>query len=307
LRYPLTGEFESVLGIEIRERGKNSMVRCPFHEDRTPSLSLDLVRGLFICFQCGEKGTIEYLAARLNKPIDPTAAVRQRLEYVEPERQDFSSLAERLHEQALRARPKAIVEYILGRGLDPEAFRHFRLGWDGSRISMPYYDGATVPAVRYRGPGPRKSFEEFSRRCIYNVNDIRGAESVILCEGESDTHAVWSRLASPGLWWYNVGVAGIPGVGQGQPSQETWELWLLDLMGAKRVYIAFDADDAGDAGAIIPMAILGDKAVRVRPTKGKDMAEHLMNGGTLSEAGLDAPSLQPRLADEEDELDILPA
>ena len=32
------------------------LVICPFHEDRRPSLSLDLSRGLFHCFGCGESG-----------------------------------------------------------------------------------------------------------------------------------------------------------------------------------------------------------------------------------------------------------
>ena len=30
--------------------------RCPFHEDKTPSLSLNLDSGGFVCHACGEKG-----------------------------------------------------------------------------------------------------------------------------------------------------------------------------------------------------------------------------------------------------------
>src|SRR5262245_48100658 len=38
-----------------RHRG---LVRCPFHQDRTPSLSVDLEAGMFHCFGCGASGGI---------------------------------------------------------------------------------------------------------------------------------------------------------------------------------------------------------------------------------------------------------
>lgn len=31
-------------------------VKCCFHEDKTPSLSINMVNGNFRCFSCGEKG-----------------------------------------------------------------------------------------------------------------------------------------------------------------------------------------------------------------------------------------------------------
>jgi hypothetical protein len=39
-----------------RPRG---LVTCPFHEDRRPSLSLDLAKGVFHCFGCGAGGGIK--------------------------------------------------------------------------------------------------------------------------------------------------------------------------------------------------------------------------------------------------------
>jgi DNA primase len=51
------------LGIELKKQGRASagsassyMGHCPFHEDTTPSLSVNASRGLFHCFGCGEKG-----------------------------------------------------------------------------------------------------------------------------------------------------------------------------------------------------------------------------------------------------------
>ena len=37
------------------------MVACPYHQEKTPSLSISLEKGIFHCFGCGEKGTIAKL------------------------------------------------------------------------------------------------------------------------------------------------------------------------------------------------------------------------------------------------------
>ena len=41
--------------------GKNSMVRCPFHDDRTPSMKLN--NKYYYCFGCGAKGDVISLVA----------------------------------------------------------------------------------------------------------------------------------------------------------------------------------------------------------------------------------------------------
>ena len=46
-----------------RLRGRRrGYVRCIFHDDRTPSLSIDLDRGLFHCFGCGVGGGLRRFA-----------------------------------------------------------------------------------------------------------------------------------------------------------------------------------------------------------------------------------------------------
>lgn len=288
-RFALTEEFERLLGQPIIERGQNAMLYCPFHENtNTPALSVDLERGLWVCFGCGERGGIFSLAARLEQDINETdillRATRVQDAYIEPP--DFREKAEEYHRHAWQTQSPEVVRYIVNKGLSPQVFRHFKLGWTGKGISMPYYDEDKVVLIRYRGHDGFKWSETGGRRYLYNVNEVRATPIVVLCEGESDTHAVWSQVDRSNPLWHNVGIAGIPGVGKGQPSKTTWELWCLELMWAKRVFIAFDADEAGDDGAATPMSLLGSKAVRLRPTKGKDMADHLLKGGNLSELGL---------------------
>lgn len=42
---------------EVRNKGKGWVsVRCPFHEDTSPSLAVNLAHGGFRCFGCGARG-----------------------------------------------------------------------------------------------------------------------------------------------------------------------------------------------------------------------------------------------------------
>ena len=42
--------------MELTRKGKNSRACCPFHEEKTPSLSVDPEKGLYHCFGCKEGG-----------------------------------------------------------------------------------------------------------------------------------------------------------------------------------------------------------------------------------------------------------
>ena len=122
---------------------------CPFHDERTPSFSVDAERKLYNCFGCGVGGdaitfvrelealdfpdAVELLAERYNVELkrdreDPQAEERRR------RRERLMALLERtagfyatyLTEagEARRAR-----EYLAGRGLSPEVLASFRVGY----------------------------------------------------------------------------------------------------------------------------------------------------------------------------------
>lgn len=66
---PMTLEIEPVLekyGVEYRgDRRGNQQVRCPFHDDRRASASVNLDEGVFNCFTCSVGGdAIELLMSQ---------------------------------------------------------------------------------------------------------------------------------------------------------------------------------------------------------------------------------------------------
>lgn len=50
----------------VRMSGSNNIVAlCPFHDDHSPSFSMSLVNGLFICFSCGAKGNFRQFLTQI--------------------------------------------------------------------------------------------------------------------------------------------------------------------------------------------------------------------------------------------------
>ena len=43
-------------GLQLKKAGKGYQACCPFHEDKTPSFSVDVEKGVYHCFGCGKSG-----------------------------------------------------------------------------------------------------------------------------------------------------------------------------------------------------------------------------------------------------------
>ena len=133
--------------------GSRYMGRCPFHEERSPSFSVNADLNLYHCFGCGKGGdvvtfvretegldfvgAIEWLAERFRVPLE--------YEEVSPQADESRRRRERLARAAraghglLRAAPvgraggRACAGYLAGRGLGEEIAKEFRLGLSPGR------------------------------------------------------------------------------------------------------------------------------------------------------------------------------
>jgi len=148
---------------DLRRVGSRWVGLCPFHDERTPSFSVNAEHKLYHCFGCGESGdaigfvqatealdfreAVELLADRFGVELrreeeDPRAEERRR------RRERLLQLVERAaayyqrylweSREAGRAR-----EYLAERGLGEEVLRAFRIGYSPSA-----WDHVTVGAQR---------------------------------------------------------------------------------------------------------------------------------------------------------------
>lgn len=81
---PLLELFRSQ-GHELKSEGKNFKTRCPFHQDDTPSLSIEPAKGLWHCFGCGVGGDgITFLEKTLGLDFGQAADQWRELSGEEP-------------------------------------------------------------------------------------------------------------------------------------------------------------------------------------------------------------------------------
>jgi DNA primase len=136
--------------IKLKKAGaQNYSGLCPFHGEKTPSFSVHATRQFYHCFGCGVSGDVFSFVQKIENITFPEAVrlVAQKLGIPLP-KATYSSPAEakeaKLRAQLLDVQERAAAffqeclkrpegararEYLLGRGLDEETIRSFRIGY----------------------------------------------------------------------------------------------------------------------------------------------------------------------------------
>ena len=189
---------------ELRRAGSSSHTGlCPFHEERTPSFSVDPVKKVYHCFGCGAggdvfnfvmetegtdfPGALELLADRYGVKLereeeDPQAAARrerrERLHALLGRTADYYARYLWDSQEARRAR-----EYLASRGLEEEVLRAFRVGyapsaWD-HMLKRSRVAGFSEEEMRGVGLAQRSAktgglYDRFRERIMFPLTDLRG-------------------------------------------------------------------------------------------------------------------------------------
>ena len=186
---------------DLRRVGSRWTGLCPFHDERTPSFSVNAESKLFYCFGCHEKGdafsfvektdgldfreAVELLGDRYGVELqlendDPQAEQRRR------RRERLSKLLDRTagyyakflwdSQEASKAR-----DYLVGRGLREEVLREFRVGyspsaWDRVLVGA-QRDGFRPEELEAAGLAQRGRggvYDRFRGRIMFPLANARG-------------------------------------------------------------------------------------------------------------------------------------
>jgi len=180
---------------QLRKSGGRLVGRCPFHEERTPSFSVNPGQGLFYCFGC-HKGGDMITFVRETQGLDFAGAIewladrfRVELEYEEssPEQEARRTRNQRLYallDQAASFYERILWDteagsmardYLKGRGLGEDVCREFRLGLalaGDSLTRKAQAKGFTLAELRAAGLTGRGDY--FQRRLLFPLADARG-------------------------------------------------------------------------------------------------------------------------------------
>lgn len=256
----------------LREHGvhvpPSGNVSCPFHNDTTPSLSLDRVQGLYNCHSCGRGGDVyTFLEETYDATFEEaqemlgggevTITKPQQQSMVPPETRVMPVNAGRIEymESCLIEAEGRLwddsrsMSYLLGRrGLTEESIRKFRLGLGGplmdrhqDKLIIPYLSTQNKPlSLRVRciqdhdhvGHGKYEGMAGDVTR-MFNTNTIVNhptVRTIAVCEGELDTITLEQE---------GITAVGFPGVNNVKPHH------LTILRSFDRVFLFGDGDTAG--------------------------------------------------------------
>lgn len=246
------------------------MCTCPFCEGKS-SLGFNDVKGLWICFKCGEKGSaktlVEKLEGRYTEPEVELSEISSELRLLE---RDVQQVQSHLPEAYLRRFHQAgrVHQLWRDRGFEVAVSDRWELGYDflTGRLSIPFRDPFTgrLAGVIFRatdGSIPRYQYPRgFARRSsLYGSWFVDASDSRhgILLEGPTDA--------------INVGRADTDSrrvlpLGQYGSSTSTGQVRLLHRLGITSATLFFDYDRAGlhateQAQEVAGPSLLLDKVV----------------------------------------------
>jgi DNA primase len=301
---------------ELKKSGRDFVTRCPWHDDRRPSLSVSPSRNRVHCFVC-DKGTdaigwlqdrqglsfqeaVLELARRTGVSVaegDPEAQARFEQEWRE-RRQLMAQRTEQrtqFHQALVQQLEQggAGADYLQTRGINAETARRWQLGFAGGRLTIPLNDaaGQTVGfcgrATGDQEPRYRNSTGDllFQRNgLVFGLDQaaeaIRKQGTALLVEGPLDVIQLHQAGFTNAVACLGTSVSEL-------------QLQLLRRQGMKQLLIALDGDNAGQAATerlieqLQPQLVAGGlSASVVQLPEGQDADGLLRGQGASTVEGL---------------------
>lgn len=265
--------------------------------DKTPSFTVNLDRGVYLCQTCRSKGNVhtlhkyKYSLTNEDAWFELGDALKlDRPNSTKPARPDIDVDLVSQYHQELMSLTGPIRDILRDRrGFTDETLVRFQMGWDGERVTIPIYDefNSLVNFRRYKWNSDNDQWKllnfvddrgnKYGEVRIFGIENLMNEhiEEVIWSEGETD------RIINEQYGFPTACATS----GAGSWKSE----WARYFKGKKRVYIFQDNDDAGRMAA----NKIADKLCRVTevyigqwpegfPEKG-DITDFYVKSGLTSE------------------------
>ncbi len=207
--------------LQLKKVGRNFFGLCPFHEEKTPSFSVNPQMGIFHCFGCGKSGNaisfvmeyenVDYVEAL--KRLADRYGIKIEWEQGRSAQQGQTALLYELHEEAGRfyhqqlfsPAGKSALEYLYNRNFSQEILKKFNIGyapdqWDSlfSRIDKQKYSALIIEKSGLFIAKKQLSgfYDRFRNRIMFPIKSISGR--TIAFGGRSlDPHEPAKYMNSP--------------------------------------------------------------------------------------------------------------
>ena len=209
-----------------KKSGSNHWACCPFHDEKTPSFSVNTQKGFYHCFGCGVSGdAIRFLMDYDNLPFPE--AIERLAEFnglsvpyeddgrqVDPQEKDrydlglecLADAAAFFHEAFYGESGKAARDYLRQRRLKKATVDAFQLGYAPPGNALLAHLGSKYPLqllqdVGLVGVKEDHHYDWFRERVIFPIHNIKG--KVIAFGARAMGEAQPKYLNSPETTWFN--------------------------------------------------------------------------------------------------------
>ena len=186
--------------VKLKKTGKNYSARCPFHDEKTPSFSVNPDKQFYYCFGCGAGGNavgfvmdydnvdfpqaVEALAhtAGLEVPREQTTPQQDAQRDRQAHLYTTLNAANQYFQQALRHHQQAsrAVNYLKGRGLSGQIAQRYQIGfappgWQNliERLGDKELESLIESGMAIRNDKDR-TYDRFRDRIMFPIRDQRG-------------------------------------------------------------------------------------------------------------------------------------
>lgn len=181
--------------VTLTKKGQNHQARCPFHDEKTPSFSVNQQKQFYYCFGCGASGNaigflmnfdrmefrdaVQYLAAQHGMEV-PTQASDETRSHTKL--YPLMEKAAHCFVQQLKNTPIAI-DYLKSRGLTGHTAKNFLIGyasdaWDflEKQLARTSEDRNALIScgLLIQKDNARGLYDRFRHRITFPIRDVRG-------------------------------------------------------------------------------------------------------------------------------------
>ncbi|GGX45440.1 DNA primase [Saccharospirillum salsuginis] len=188
--------------VPLKKKGKDHWACCPFHNEKSPSFSVNSTKQFYYCFGCGASGTaLKFLQEyeRLSFPeaveeLARAAGVEVPREEQSPAQKEKQRRRRTLYDlmdsctdyfgHQLYNHPSApeAQQYVLGRGLSEEIVQRYRIGYapSGWQNLIQHFASADQGREQLLATGMiirndnGREYDRFRHRLMFPIRDIRG-------------------------------------------------------------------------------------------------------------------------------------
>ena len=187
--------------VPLKQKGRRFWGCCPFHNEKTPSFSVDSEAQMYYCFGCHKGGTVINFVMDMERIefMDAVRLLADRAHMELPERsnQPGQSIADRdERERMYEANRMAAryyydllwteegapaLNYLYGRGLNDSDIRRFGLGaspkgWDGlfSHLESQGFEAALLEKAGLAVRRDNRHFDMFRARVMFPIINAQG-------------------------------------------------------------------------------------------------------------------------------------